>query len=67
MDMNKFGANVNMISNAVTKPNYEFNFDSLVHVDHCDQGTLKDLEKMADNKIDNFSRALNYSIKKFAR
>ena len=67
MDMNKFGANVNMISNAVTKPNYEFNFDSMVHVDHCDQGTLKDLEKMVDNKIDDFSRALNYSIKKFAR
>lgn len=67
MNMNKFGANVNMISNAVTKPNYEFNFDSLVHVDTVDSDTLPKLEKMVDKKIDDFSRALNYSIKKFAR
>ena len=61
------GVNVNMINNAVIKPQYDFNFDSLVHVDHCDQGTLKDLEKMVDNKIDKFSRDLNYSIKRFTR
>ena len=45
----------------------EFNFDSLVHVDHCDQNTLKDLEKMVDNKINDFSKQMNYSLKKFAR
>ena len=61
------GVNVNMINNAVVKPQYDFSFDSLVHVDHCDQGTLKDLEKMVDNKIDKFSKDLNYSIKRFAR
>lgn len=61
------GANVNMISNAVVQPNYEFTFDSLVHVDNCAQDTLKDLEKLVDNKINQFSRQLNYSLKKFAR
>ena len=61
------GVNVNMINNAVIKPQYDFSFDSLVHVDHCDQGTLKDLEKMVDNKIDKFSKDLNYSLKRFAR
>ena len=61
------GVNIKMINNAVMKPQYDFNFDSLVHVDHCDQGTLKDLEKMVDNKIDKFSKDLNYSIKRFAR
>ena len=66
MNMNT-GANINMISNAIIQPNYEFNFDSLVHVDHCDEGTLKNLEKMVDTKINDFSRQLNYSIKKFAR
>ena len=45
----------------------EFNFDSLVHVDYCDQNTLKDLEKMVDNKINQFSKQMNYSLKKFAR
>lgn len=41
----------------------EFNFDSLVHVDHCDQNTLKDLEKMVDNKINQFGKQMNYALK----
>ena len=57
------GANINMISNAVNKPELNFEFDSLVHVDHCDEGTLKDLEKMVDNKINQFTKRLNYSLK----
>ena len=61
------GVNVNMINNAVIKPQYDLSFDSLVHVDNCSQETLKDLEKMVDNKIDKFSKDLNYSIKRFAR
>ena len=61
------GVNINMINNAVVKPQYDFSFDSLVHVDHCDQNTLKDLEKMVDNKIDKFSRDLNYGLKKYTR
>ena len=60
-------ANINMISNAIMKPNYDFRFDSLVHVDNCSQETLKDLEKMIDCKINQFSKQLNYSVKKFAR
>ena len=61
------GANINMISNAVNKPELNFAFDSLVHVDNCSQETLKDLEKMVDNKINDFSKKLNYSIKRFTR
>lgn len=45
----------------------DIHFDSLVHVDHCDQSTLKDLEKMVDTKIDQFGKQMNYSLKKFAR
>lgn len=67
MSMPDATPNISMINNAVTKPQYDFSFDSLVHVDNCDQSTLKDLEKMVDNKIDKFSRDLNYSIKKFSR
>jgi hypothetical protein len=58
------GANINMISNAVTKPELNFSFDSLVHVDNCSQETLKDLEKMVDNKINQFSKQMNYAIKR---
>ena len=58
------GANLNMISNAVNQPEFNMSFDSLVHVDHCDEGTLKDLEKMVDTKINQFSKQMNYAIKK---
>ncbi|MEE1084298.1 MAG: phage tail tape measure protein [Paludibacteraceae bacterium] len=53
----------------ITKNDFknEFNFESLVHVDKVDSDTLPKLEKMVDKKIDDFSRALNYSLKKFAR
>ena len=58
------GTNFNMINNAVNKPELNMSFDSLVHVDHCDEGTLKDLEKMVDTKINQFGKQLNYAIKK---
>ena len=64
--MNK---NMTAIVPNITKNHFknEFNFDSLVHVDAVDSNTLPQLEKMVDKKIDDFSRALNYSLKKFAR
>lgn len=64
--MNK---NLTAIVPNVTKNDFknEFNFDSLVHVDTVDSDTLPKLEKMVDKKIDDFSKALNYSIKRFAR
>ena len=59
------GTNLNMISNAINKPELNLSFDSLVHVDHCDEGTLKDLEKMVDTKINQFNKQLNQSLRKF--
>ena len=56
---------VNLMSNYVSKPEMNVSFDSLVHVDHCDEGTLKDLEKMVDTKINQFSKQMNYEIKKY--
>ena len=61
--------NLTAIVPNITKNDFknEFNFESLVHVDTVDSDTLPKLEKMVDKKIDDFSRALNYSLKKFAR
>ena len=56
---------VNLMSNYVSKPEVNVAFDSLVHVDHCDEGTLKDLEKMVDTKINQFSKQMNYAIKRY--
>jgi peptidoglycan hydrolase-like protein with peptidoglycan-binding domain len=64
--MNK---NITAIVPNITKNDFknEFNFESLVHVDTVDSDTLPKLEKMVDKKIDDFSKALNYSLKRFAR
>ena len=64
--MNK---NLTAIVPNITKNDFknEFNFESLVHVDTVDSDTLPKLEKMVDKKIDDFSRSLNYSLKKFTR
>lgn len=61
--------NLTAIVPNITKNDFknEFNFESLVHVDTVDSDTLPKLEKMVDKKIDDFSKALNYSIKRFAR
>ena len=61
--------NMTAIVPNITKNDFknEFNFESLVHVDTVDSDTLPKLEKMVDKKIDDFSKALNYSLKKFAR
>jgi len=64
--MNK---NLTAIVPNITKNDFknEFNFESLVHVDTVDSDTLPKLEQMVDKKIDDFSKALNYSLKRFAR
>lgn len=64
--MNK---NLTAIVPNITKNDFknEFNFESLVHVDTVDSDTLPQLEKMVDKKIDDFSKALNYSLKRFTR
>lgn len=64
--MNK---NLTAIVPNITKNDFknEFTFESLVHVDTVDSDTLPKLEKMVDKKIDDFSKSLNYSLKKFTR
>ena len=64
LNLNTQPSGVNIVSNAINKPELNVSFDSLVHVDHCDEGTLKGLEKMVDNKINEFSKQMNYAIKK---
>lgn len=65
LTMPKFDSGINIVTNAISKPEFNFSFDSMVHVDHCDEGTVKDLEKMVDTKINQFTRQMNYAIRKF--
>lgn len=65
MSIGDMSGGIQMMSNYVSKPELNVSFDSLVHVDHCDEGTLKDLEKMVDTKINQFSKQMNYAISKY--
>jgi hypothetical protein len=67
MNTNKFGANINMISNAINKPEIVIDVENFLKVDRVDKDSLPQLEAMMDKKIDTFAKQLNYSIKKFAR
>ena len=67
MGANKFAPNINMISNAVNKPEIVIDVENFLKVDRVDKDTLPQLEAMMDKKIDTFARQLNYSIKRFSR
>ena len=43
-NMTKFNSGINVMSNCISKPEFNLTFDSMVHVDNCSQDTLKDLE-----------------------
>ena len=65
--MPKFDSGINMMANYITKPEFKIDIEEFVHVDKVDQDTLPKLEAMMDRKINDFGKALNYSIKRFAR
>jgi phosphotransferase system IIB component len=57
------GANINMISNAVTKPNFELNFEALVKADRIDEGTLPEVKKFVQQEINNLVKQMNYALR----
>jgi hypothetical protein len=63
----KFDSGINMIANAINKPEIIIDMENFLKVDRVDKDTLPQLEAMMDKKIDTFAKQLNYSIKKFAR
>ena len=59
------GANINMISNAINKPEINLDIAEFLHVDKVDKDTMPELEKFVDKKMNELVRQLNYGIKKF--
>ncbi len=57
------GANINMISNAVNKPEFNFDVENFLKVERVDKDTLPELEKMMDKKIDNLVKQMNYALR----
>ena len=57
------GVNVNMINNAVNKPEFNFTFDALVKAERIDENTLPEVKKFVQQEINNLVRQMNYAIK----
>ena len=63
MNTPKFSSGINMISNAINKPEITIDVENFLKVDRVDKDTLPQLEAMMDKKINDFSRQLNYALK----
>ncbi len=63
MDANKFGANVNMISNAINKPELNITFDSLVKAENITEETIPAVRKLVTQELNRFTKELNYALK----
>ena len=57
------GANINMISNAINKPEFNFDVENFLKVERVDKDTLPELERMMDKKIDNLVKQMNYALR----
>ena len=61
------GANLNMINNAVNKPEFNLSFEALVKAERIDEGTLPEVKKYVSQEINNLIKQMNYAIKGYAR
>lgn len=56
-------AGINMISNAVNKPELNLSFEALVKADKIDQDTLPEVKKFVQREINNLVKQMNYALK----
>lgn len=57
------GVNVNMINNAVNKPEFNFNVDKFLHCDNVTQDSLPELKQFVKTEMNNLVKQMNYAIK----
>lgn len=64
-DMLNVGAtpNINLINNAVNKPEFNFTFDALVKADNITKETLPAVKELVAQELNRFTKELNYAIK----
>lgn len=64
-DMMSIGGapNLNMISNCVSKPEFNISFDSLVKAENITEETLPAVKKLVTQELNRFTKELNYAIK----
>lgn len=57
------GPNVNMISNAVNKPELNITFDSLIKAESITEEALPAVKKLVTQELNRFTKELNYALK----
>ena len=57
------GVNVNMINNAINKPEFNFAFDALVKAENITEETLPAVKKLVTQELNRFTKELNYALK----
>lgn len=55
--------NVNMISNAINKPEFNITFDSLIKAENITEETLPAVKKLVTQELNRFTKELNYALK----
>lgn len=67
LTMPQFDSGVNVLTNYISKPELNIDIAEFVHVDKVDKDTMPQLEAMVDKKINDFSRQLNYALKRYTK
>lgn len=57
------GVNINMINNAVNKPELNITFDSLIKAENITEETLPAVKKLVTQELNRFTKELNYALK----
>lgn len=57
------GVNINLINNAVNKPEFNFVFDALVKAERIDENTLPEVKRFVQQEINSLVKQMNYAIK----
>ena len=63
MNLPNAAANVNMISNAINKPELNLTFDALVKAENITEETLPAVKKLVTQELNRFTKELNYALK----
>lgn len=61
------GANLNMISNAVNKPEFNIEVENFLRCDNVSKDSMPELKRFVNEQMNNLMKQMNYSLKRFSR
>ena len=62
-NMSGVGTNLNMISNAVNKPELNLNVENFLRCDNVSQDSMPELKKFVNEQMNNLMKRMNYALK----